>query len=331
MITTPDQQICLVADIGGTNTRVALAQKGILQDGSIRRYKNASYDTLGQVLRQYFSDQDISGCGAACVALAGPVKDGVGTMTNLSWTMDLDTLRRVTGAQTVAILNDLQAQGHALGHISEANLHSVIPPLPDTPATGNQLVIGVGTGFNIAPVHQTEFGRVVAASETGHARLPVSGPDDLALCDMLAQDHGFPAIEDALSGRGLAHLYRFAARQAAAQDGASPAPALSAADIMMAVADKTDPCAEAALAHFVRLLASVSGDLALAHLPFGGIFLVGGVSQHIAPHLTRLGFAQHFRDKGRYGPFLAQIPVSVVSDDYAALTGCAAYLDARPA
>jgi glucokinase len=70
----------------------------------------------------------------------------------------------------------------------------------------------------------------------------------------------------------------------------------------------------------------VIGDLALSHLPFGGIYLVGGVSRAFAPWLDEFGFAEAFRAKGRFSDFMEQFGVQVVTDDYAALTGCASHL-----
>ncbi|NBT33591.1 MAG: glucokinase, partial [Rhodobacteraceae bacterium] len=110
----PANTLSLVADMGGTNTRVALADGRNVLDGTIRRYRNADFAGLETVLRQYIADEGGVDPRATCVAVAGPVRDGRATMTNLDWTMDKETLTRATKAETVAILNDLQAQGHAL-------------------------------------------------------------------------------------------------------------------------------------------------------------------------------------------------------------------------
>mgnify|MGYP000281680058 CR=1 FL=1 len=67
-----------------------------------------------------------------------------------------------TGAAQTAILNDLQAQGHALGHIAPEYLCPLIAGPQKSGAA--MLVVGVGTGMNAAPVHETPWGRVVAAS-----------------------------------------------------------------------------------------------------------------------------------------------------------------------
>jgi glucokinase len=74
------------------------------------------------------------------------------------------------------------------------------------------------------------------------------------------------------------------------------------------------------------MLGAVSGDLALTTLPFGGVWLVGGLARAFAPYLLSMGFVQAFRDKGRFSGFMEQFGVEVVEDDSAALTGCAAHL-----
>ena len=82
-----------------------------------------------------------------------------------------------------------------------------------------------------------------------------------------------------------------------------------------------------AVAVFIRYLGTVCGNLSLIHLPFGGVYLVGGVARAIAPHLSNFGFADAFRDKGRFADFMEGFAVHIVEDDYAALVGLAAYLE----
>ena len=81
----PESPPQLVADIGGTNTRLALADGGVLRPGSIRRFYNADHATFEGLLGQYLSDSAVSGCAAVCFAVAGPVRDGAVQMTNLGW------------------------------------------------------------------------------------------------------------------------------------------------------------------------------------------------------------------------------------------------------
>lgn len=315
----PKNTYSLVADIGGTNTRVALANGLSIVDSSIRRFRNAEFAGLETVLRQYITDEGGVDAIAACVAVAGPVHEGVGTLTNLDWTIDEETLARATKAETVAIVNDLQAQGHALGHLNPANLRPILQG-PETQGTATKLVIGVGTGFNAAPVFDVAQGRVVPPSECGHANLPIRNGLELRLCQFVSTAHGFPAVEDVLSGRGLERVYAFLGKEAGDPKEAS------AQDIMTACADQSDQRAVSAAELFTQILGTVCGNLSLIQLPFGGVYLAGGVARAFAPHLNNFGFGDAFRDKGRFAGFMKNFSVQVIEDDFAALTGAAALL-----
>jgi glucokinase len=311
----------LVADIGGTNTRVALADGDKVRAESIRRYANAGFANLEAVLTRYLAESGAPKVSGVCVAAAGPVRDGVASMTNLDWTITGAGLTAATGAAKTAILNDLQAQGHALGRIAPQHLREVIAG-PSKPGAA-MLVVGLGTGMNAAPVHETPWGRVVAASECGHISMPVRTDEDHRLSRFVAEvgphAHGFAGVEDVLAGRGLERIYAFAAREAG-QDRTK-----SGAEIMADVA-AGDPVARHAAGLYVHLLGQELGNLALIHLPFGGIYLIGGVARAMQPHFDAMNLTAHFRDKGRFAEFMASFSVRIVEDDYAALTGCAAYL-----
>ena len=321
-MTHPANTLSLVADIGGTNTRCALANGRDILPDTIRRYSNANYSGLEAVLRTYLADEGGVDPAAACVAVAGPVRDGKATMTNLDWTIDRETLMRATKAETVAILNDLQAQGHAIGDLDVASLHPIIKG-PDVAPSSNavRLVVGVGTGFNAAPVFETAAGRFVPPSESGHANLPIRTEQELRLCQFVSTAQGFPAVEDVLSGRGLERVYSFLGQENGTMGQAT------AQEIMAACAKGDDARATDAAAMFARILGTVCGNLSLIQLPFGGVYLVGGVARALAPYLTQFGFADAFRDKGRFAGFMSNFAVSVVEDDYAALLGSAAHIE----
>jgi len=309
--------LSLVADVGGTNTRVALASAGAVDPTSIRRFANAGNSGLSPILRTYLAEAGSPEIDGACAAVAGPVDGGVATLTNLDWTIDRDGLAEATGAEKIAVINDLQAQGYALGHISTDCLRPLIQTAEPVRAPSPQLVIGVGTGFNATVVHDGPAGRLVTASECGHVTLPVRSEADLSLMRFVETAHGFAGVEDVLSGRGLERLHAWAAREAGRDDR------LDASAIMAAVGRGGDSVAESVGAAFVRLLGTVAGDLALIHLPFGGIYLIGGVARAFTAHFGRFGFAAAFRDKGRFSSLAAEFPVAIIEDDYAALTGCA--------
>ena len=309
--------LSLVADVGGTNTRVALAEGAALLPESVRKFPNADADSLDALLSRYVTEEKVD-CAAAAVALAGPVHDGKGKLTNLNWSMDRETLAAITKAETVAVLNDLQAQAYALGEIAPENLSSVLPGQA-APRDASRLVIGIGTGFNAALALRTPDARIVPASECGHASLPLRTIEDFRLAEF-AGGANFVSVEDILSGRGVARIYAWLAREAGQSEP------LNTDDIMRRCAENTDVLATRTVETFVGLMGRVAGDLALVHLPFGGLYFIGGVARGMAPYFERFGFAENFRDKGRFADFMDRFSVDVIEDDFAALSGMALHL-----
>lgn len=309
----------LLADIGGTHTRLALADAGVLRPGSIRRYRNEGHATFEALLALYLRDCGVRECAGVCLAVAGPVRDGVVRMTNLGWELRREALRALTGSAEVHFLNDLQAQGHALDVLDPAHIRTLVPA-PETPGTTGttdtmtRLVVGIGTGFNAAPVHRSAQGLFVPPSECGHIHLPRQDSDEAALADWLAAEHGLATVEEALCGRGLAAIHRYLGHGA-----------LTPEALVTAIA-AGDSAAKATGALYTRLLGRVLADLALIHLPYGGICLIGGTARAMGPHLAGFGLATHFRAMGRCAPMMEGFPIRLIEDDFAALTGCAVWL-----
>lgn len=316
-------ETALIADIGGTNTRLALSRNGELELGTVKRFRNADFPDFETVVARYLPEVGAPALSGACVAAAGPVIDGVAELTNIDWTLDIATIARASGCDDVALLNDLQAPGHAVGHLSADKLTPLLSPPGAPRPEDTRLVVNVGTGFNAVCVHSTPSGRIVPASESGHATLPIRTEQDLRLSQYVDDSHGFPAIEEVLSGRGMENVYRWHC----AETGA--APTLRGAEIIAAAQSASDPQAFAAVDTFLRFLGAVTGNLALVHLPFGGIYLVGGVAVGLEPLLSGPAFAEAFRDKGRFAEFMDDFPVSLVRDGDAALIGCARHLHER--
>ncbi|KAF0677501.1 Glucokinase [Profundibacterium mesophilum KAUST100406-0324] len=316
-----ERPLTLVADIGGTNTRVALAQGAAVDTGTIERFRNADHRGLDAVLGDYLARRRSPPLAAACAALAGPVRDGRGTLTNLDWTIDENTLSQATGASRASLLNDLQAQGHALGLLDAQSVRQVIASPEGAAQESTRLVIGIGTGFNAAVVHEMDGMRMVTASESGHVTLPVRGDDDLRLSRFVEKAHGFPAVEDVLSGRGLVHVHDWLCAERGIDRRRSSAEIIADSG--------EDEVARQAVVQFVRILGGVAGDLSLIHLPFGGVSLVGGMARAMLPFFEMAGFTETFRAKGRFSSFMEQFGVDVIEDDYAALAGCAGYCAQR--
>lgn len=312
------EPLVIVADIGGTNTRMALADGPRVREDSVIKYRNAEAAGLDQIIATFMASHGLDDVDGICVDAAGPVADGHVRLTNLDWDIDLALLRRAVRAERAGLINDLQAQGYGLSSIPEARLRTLIDR-PARPAT-TQLVFNLGTGVNAAPVFFDGGRKIVPPSECGHINMAVRDEADLRLARFVERHHGFPGVEDVLSGRGVERLWHFVTTEAGRASEAT-----SAEVVARLQAGDADALAVARL--FARLVGTEAGNLALIFLPFGGVALCGGLARAFAPWLTDADFGSAFRDKGRFAGFMDQFRVTVVEDDFAALTGCAVYLD----
>ena len=306
----------LVADVGGTNTRVALANDGVLQTKSVQRYRNADQSGVAQILQDYMRNHAPEARPSeVCIDVAGPIGKDQGYLTNLDWTVTNSQLCEATGAQRGAIINDMQAQGMALSHLPAEAFRTV---LKGTAQNGNCIVVNMGTGFNSAVVLGDGSKLTVPGSETGHVNLPVPSTEIFELHQYLKARFGFASAEEVLSGRGLGHTYAFLAQHNISD------PLLSSQHIMAHL--DSDPIAWKSAAILLEVFGCVCGNLALTHLPLGGIYLVGGMAQALADHYANSQFQSAFAAKGRFSKFMSQFSVHLVQDDRAALAGCISHL-----
>ena len=303
----------LVADVGGTNTRVSLTLGPQLLEDTTERFQNNAAESLEVILSRYLvlhSNPDIDGI---CVAVAGPVAQDKAELTNISWTIDVDQLKTVSRTPTASILNDLQAQGYALPSLEDEHVEHLFGPKPSN-SYQRMLVCGIGTGFNIAQFVPTSHGSVVPPAEAGHARIPVRTERERWIVDQITADKGFASVEHILSGRGLTLLNSYIC------------PETPRTPQEVIIDAQSDPKALEVVDCMVGFAGSIFGDLALTTLPFGGIYLIGGVSRAIAPFIHSDNYGAAFCDKGKFSYFNQQFATRIVVDDFAALKGCANYL-----
>lgn len=303
----------LLADVGGTNTRLGLGDASGLDPATVETYRNSGHADLIAVLTTHL-DQYPCPITALCAGVAGPVRGGAAQLTNLNWFIDAEEVQKATGAGSVHLINDLQAQGYALDKLPADSISPLFTGETTPPPDATRLVMGLGTGCNIAVVHRTPDGLFVPPSETGHTSLPHFDGDAGKLIDFLSQTHFHKPIEAALSGTGLPRIYRYLSGNT-----------LASPDIIRRHVDG-DIEATSALSLFTEILGTVAGDIALTHLPMGGFHFIGGTARAVAPYLAELGFLTHFTAKGPYAPIMQDTPIYLIDDDTAALHGCAKYL-----
>ena len=314
----------LVGDVGGTKTLLSLHEgpdARSLAEVRRKRYENAEKDSLAPMLTD-FVDPDAE-VDAVVIGVAGPVDDDVCRATNLPWTIDARELAKHLDIPKAALLNDLEAIALGLDELPDESLVVLQdrPPEPDAP----KAVIGAGTGLGEAIVLPAESGLPrVLPTEGGHVDFAPRDDVEVGLWRHARERFGRVSVERVVSGPGLATIYEHVVAS-----GEAPASAAVTANVdagmdpaeAIGTLRAEDATAALAVDRFVSLYGAEAGNLALKSLPYGGLYVAGGIAPKLIDVLRGGPFLAAFRDKGRMEPILDRIRVCVVMDPAVGLLG----------
>ncbi|MBK9019009.1 MAG: glucokinase [Sulfuritalea sp.] len=303
-------RLLLCADIGGTKTLLGLAAQGELFVD--RRYANADFQDFAGVLAAFLADTqtDPTQVDGGCLAVAGPIADDgrSAQLTNLPWRIDGAGLTQRFGLPALHLANDFAAA--AMGAVSSSPAQRHTLQHGDPLATAPCLVVGAGTGLGMAIVLPDGERWRIVAGEGGHAAFAPADETQAALWNFLRARHGRVTWERVVSGPGLAAIHEFVA-------GTERSPA----DIAALAA--TDPASAEArsLDMFLAAYGAFAGDMALACLARGGVFIAGGIAGKLLPLLPRSGFLAAFGAKAEHAAIAARMPIHVATDPLLGLNG----------
>ncbi|WP_444924044.1 glucokinase [Microbulbifer sp. DLAB2-AF] len=316
----------IVADIGGTNARFAIA-KPIAEGYQLEGLKVVDckrFEGFDSALQHWLDSLDQPRPEKVCIAAAGPLeKTPSGKrvyMTNLGWSIDAKALAEEFQFPHLELINDFAALAQSLPRLSSSD-YTVLRDVP-RPQGAPMVVLGPGTGLGVAGLAEADGRYHVLAGEGGHANLTVSTERELQLLQILMKSRCPVFNEWVLSGSGLVNLYRAVCEL----NGRTPE-ALTPPDVSARGLDNTDPMCRETLLDFLNFLGSAAGDAALYMGARGGVFLGGGILPRIAELLPESEFEQRFLNKGRVAPWLEAVPVYALNAGYQALIGAAVQLE----
>lgn len=343
-------QTILAGDIGGTKTilRLVKAEPSLshpsipqLTTLSERTYPSQDFPDLSPMIEQFLAQFDAgTATQAACFGIAGPVIDDTSELTNLSWSLNARRLESEFGINRVALINDFASVGYGILGLGEQDIATLqaVPANPKAPIA----VIGAGTGLGEGFLMPNTKGYQVFPSEGGHADFAPRTPIEFQLLDFLREEMKLDrvSVERVVSGKGIVSVYRFLRslgqhpesseiaqvfqawekREGTAENLVDPAAAIAQAALQ-----KTDPLCQQTLTLFVEAYGAEAGNLALKLLPYGGLYIAGGVAAKILPLLQTGAFLKTFQTKGRVSPLLHKVPIHVVLNPKVGLMGSAIY------
>lgn len=307
----------LLADIGGTTTR--LARAGC--DGvpvHVRIESNDRHASLEDLLRTCLDTDPEMRPRFAILAVACPVEGEDLRLSNRAWRFSPARLISALELDALEVVNDFVALAHGVPALGPTDLMPVgVWRAGGSPCLGGPaLVCGPGTGLGAAlivpdapPMSEATGGFSVLPSEAGHMRFGAVTADEARLLAHLMRDLGAVTVEHVLSGPGLERIYKSLAGEH-----------LSTHAIIAAASEGRHKARETCNL-FLRVLGRVLGDLTLAFEARGGVYIAGGIGRALAPLMAQSPLRMAFEDHPSFAERLACVPMHVITHATPGLLG----------
>ncbi len=308
----------LVADVGGTNIRVALIDLDSGKQGQVYTYLCKEFATLGDAIRQFLQEVNRQ-VHHACIDVACPVDEDHIELTNNHWAFSIRELRRELDLESLHVINDYTAIAMAIPGLGLDQKIKI--------GDGESLekmpiaVCGPGTGLGVAFLKNYENQWVCLEGEGGHVDFAPHNEMEIFLLNRLLQSYTHVSSERFITGPGLVNIY-----QSVKEYFKEEAEDLTPAEISAKAVTGEDYRCRESLQIFCELLGSFAGNLALTIWASGGVYIAGGIAPRIVDFIKESGFRNRFEEKGRFKEKIKKIPTYIVTESQPGLLGAGAYL-----
>jgi glucokinase len=332
----------LAGDIGGTKTLLRLVHADSPDRLEFEHsYSSQAYPDLVPIVREFFSAAHTQlgteiKVASACFGIAGPVKDGVSPLTNLNWHLIAERLQVELQIPQVELINDFAAIGYGIPLLTASDLYTL--QIGQIRANAPKAIIGAGTGLGEGFLIHDGTGYLVIATEGGHTDYAARSIQEFEFVQYMCERHQLDRLsyDRVVSGSGIVAFYQFLRDisklsenpdiasvvklwEQQTDKSADPAALISAAAI-----GKTDLLAQTTMELFMSAYGAEAGNLALKILPYGGLYIAGGIAAKNIPLLTDGTFVTAFNHKGRMSELLGTMPIYVVLNPQVGLLGAVA-------
>ncbi len=297
----------IVADIGGTHARFAIAQ---IRDAQVLRLdhqvttKSADYASLQTAWELYAKKIDRELPNQAAIAIAAPIGADIINLTNSSWAINPTVIQEQLKLQKLTLVNDFGAVGHTVMSLSDDMFNHICGPTKPPQRDGVTTIVGPGTGLGVAHVLRKNGTYFITETEGGHIDFAPKDAIEDKLLEHLRKSHQRVSVERIASGSGLSVIY-----EVLASIENKPFKSVDNKSMWQLALSGEDSLASAALERFCLCLGNITGDLALAQ-GADNVVISGGLGNRIAPILESSGFCDRFTAKGRFRSLMQQISVT---------------------
>ena len=310
--------LSVVADVGGTNIRLAVCDIKSGELSQLKEFACAEFVTLEAALVHYFAT--LAGeVKHLCIGIACPVEDDHVVMTNLSWEFSKQALKDKLKLESLYVINDYTAISLAVPFLSQEEKVQIGGGTAQK--DGVTAVFGPGTGLGVSHIIKSAGKWISLDGEGGHVSFTANTREQADILFLLQKQFGHVSAERILSGQGLVNLYRSLCTLSG-----QPVEFDQPKDVSKAALEGSCAAARRSLEIFCQVMGSFAGNLALNLACTGGVYIAGGIVPRFVDFFQSSEFRSCFEDKGRFKDYLASIPTFLITNDNPGLLGASVYL-----
>ena len=196
--------------------------------------------------------------------------------------------------------------------------------------------MGAGTGLGECFLTPLENGNYrVFSSEGSHGDFAPRNELEFELLTYIKNNDNLPrvSIERVVSGMGITTIYQFLRYKYPEKESAKFQEIYQAweskknvdlsAEVSKAALENKDALCQQTMEMFISAYGAEAGNLSLKLLPYGGLYIAGGIAAKILPLIKNGSFMESFKAKGRMNTLLSQIPIYIVLNPKVGLIGAA--------
>jgi glucokinase len=319
----------LAIDIGGTKCAVGLFElnaKGF-KPHLRNSYRCSDFGNIEDIITLFFA-------GArhqpdfACIGVAGVVGEKTARMTNLSWQMDVSSLKEKFSFTDVRLINDMTALCAAVPGLRAEDLYVLQEGVPES--SGVIGVIAPGTGLGEGFLCEGDRLFLPQGSEGGHARFSPVNDDQIALLRWLRKTHDIVSAEMVCAGPAIPTLYKFLQMRGEQETNSVKRELIDATDntaviVNNAFGHSACPLCVKTVDLFLSILGTETGNLALKLYATKGIYIGGGIMPRLVGKFPLTSFLNAFRQMGTMQKIIGAIPVKLIMKEDIVLQGVVRY------
>ena len=250
-------------------------------------------------------------------------------MTNLTWQIHSDDLKAKHPFHRVSLINDFEAVAHGLTTLGENDLVEI--QKGNLKKNAPKVILGAGTGLGVCQIVYHDAGYSVLASEGGHCDFAPANEQQIQLLRFLLNRHSHVSYDRILSGLDILNIFSFLAEQHDELQSNFAQTVFNAKDPAAIISSsiKEQPLAKETIDIFMTIYGAQAGNFSLTSLPYGGVYIAGGIAPKLIEQFKSSDFLTAFKQKGRMSRLMEEFRISVIMNTQVGVNGAAVIASTR--